>query len=165
MVVVGVTLATLTGCSGAVSLEPAAGSNDPDCAAVTVRLPDTVSDLVKRETTAQATGAWGNPAAVLLHCGVATPAPTTDTCVSVNDIDWVEDDSKAPIYSYTTYGRTPAVEVVIDSRSASSTALDDLTAAVSVIPQDKKCIGATEVDQIPTSTPAPESTQAPTPTP
>ncbi|MDH6239168.1 DUF3515 domain-containing protein [Aurantimicrobium minutum] len=136
----------LSGCAGVVPMKPAEDSNNPECANVTVRLPDTVSDLAKRETNAQATGAWGTPAAVLLTCGVEVPGPTTLPCVSINDVDWIEDDSQAPLYRYTTYGRTPAVEVVIDSEAVSgTTTLVDLGPAVSVLPKTSQCIDITDV--------------------
>lgn len=142
-VVVGL---SLSGCAGQVPMTPAADANNPDCAAVTVRLPDTVAELTKRETNAQATGAWGTPAAVLLTCGVDVPGPTTLPCVSINDVDWIEDDSQAPLYRYTTYGRTPAVEVVIDSDAVSgTTTLVDLGPAVSVLPQTAKCTDLADV--------------------
>lgn len=137
---------SLVGCAGQVPMTPAADANNPDCASVTVRLPDTVADLKKRETNAQATGAWGTPAAVLLTCGVEVPGPTTLPCVSINDVDWIEDDSQAPLYRYTTYGRTPAVEVVIDSDAVSgTTTLVDLGAAVSVLPSTAKCTDLADV--------------------
>lgn len=136
----------LTGCTGQVPMQPAEDANNPECANVTVRLPDTVSDLAKRETNAQATGAWGTPAAVLLTCGVTVPGPTTLPCVSINDVDWIEDDSQAPLYRYTTYGRTPAVEVVIDSEAVSgTTTLVDLGPAVSVLPQTTQCTDLTDI--------------------
>lgn len=121
-------------------------SNDPECANVIVRLPDAVAELPKRETNAQSTGAWGTPASILLTCGVDVPGPTTLPCVSVNEVDWIEDDSKAPLYRYTTYGRTPAVEVVIDSDAVSgTTTLVDLGAAVSVLPSTSKCTDLADV--------------------
>lgn len=126
-------------------MEPAPHANSPDCAAVTVRLPDSVSELDKRTTTAQATGAWGDPASVLLHCGVEPIGPTTMPCFDVNGVDWVRDDSDAPIYRFTTYGRTPAVEVVIDNDHASGSALLDLSEAVTVIDQSSKCVNAEDV--------------------
>ncbi|WXZ51180.1 DUF3515 family protein [Clavibacter tessellarius] len=50
-----------------------------------------------RETDAQGTGAWGDPqSTVILRCGVATPGPTTDACISYDDVDWVEDDLEGP---------------------------------------------------------------------
>lgn len=149
---------TLTGCAGAVPLEPAADANDPACAAVTVRLPDAVGELQKRETTAQATGAWGDPAAVLLHCGVPPIGPTTLPCFEVNGVDWVRDSSDAPRYRFTSYGRTPAVEVVIDNEHASGSALLDLSGAVSVIEQTSRCLNAEDVTGDGASTPAPTET-------
>ena len=137
---------SVAGCAGQVPMTPAADSNNPDCAAVTVRLPNTVADLSKRETNAQATGAWGSPASVLLTCGVEVPGPSTLPCVSVNNVDWIEDDSQAPLYRYTTYGRTPAVEVVIDSNAVSgTTTLVDLGAAVGVLPQTAMCTDLADV--------------------
>ncbi|RLQ85833.1 DUF3515 domain-containing protein [Mycetocola zhadangensis] len=153
----GVLLAALvclgvTGCSQAVSLSPAADANNPACADVMVRLPDTVADKPKRETNAQSTGAWGNPSAVIMHCGVAVPGPTTDTCISLNGVDWIADESDAEndTYRYTTYGREPAVEVVINADAetggvSGTTALIDLTGAVSVIPTTTACVGPEEV--------------------
>jgi len=130
----------LAGCAPAVALEPAADANNPRCAEVTVRLPDVVAELPERGTDAQATGAWGDPATVLLHCGVAIPGPTTQQCQSVNGVDWIIDDADAPNYRFTTFGRTPAVEIVLDGDAvASSTVLADLAPAVSVLPVTGKC--------------------------
>jgi hypothetical protein len=151
-VLVALATALLTGCVQAVPLEPADNANDPACADVTVRLPDTVADKPKRETTAQATGAWGNPTAVLLHCGVPVPGPTTDTCIALNGVDWIADESDAAddTYRYTTYGRDPAVEVVINADPESggvsgTTALIDLTSAVSAIPATSACLAPGDV--------------------
>jgi hypothetical protein len=151
-VLVALLTTLLTGCVQAVPLDAAENANDPACADVTVRLPDTVADKPKRETSAQATGAWGNPAAVLLHCGVAVPGPTTDACIALNGIDWIADDSEAATntYRYTTYGRDPAVEVVINADPESggvsgTTALIDLTSAVSAIPATSECLAPGDV--------------------
>lgn len=136
----------VVGCAGQVPMKPSADANNPECANVTVRLPDTVADLAKRETNAQATGAWGTPASILLTCGVDIPGPSTLPCVSINDVDWIEDDSQAPLYRYTTYGRTPAVEVVIDSNAVSgTTTLVDLGPAVSVLTATAKCTDLADV--------------------
>jgi hypothetical protein len=147
-----VATALLTGCVQAVPLDPADSANDPACADVTVRLPDTVADKPKRETTAQATGAWGDPAAVILHCGVAAPGPTTDACIALNGVDWIADESDAAndTYRYTTYGRDPAVEVVINADAetggvSGTTALIDLTSAVSVIPATSACLSPDDI--------------------
>ena len=136
----------LSGCVGAVPMDAAPAANNPDCASVTVRLPDLVADQSKRETTAQATGAWGDPATVLLTCGVDVPGPTTDPCVTINDVDWIEDDSLAPLYQYTTFGRDPAVRVALDSGVVSgSTVLVDLSNAVSVLPVTGQCLSPADV--------------------
>lgn len=66
----------LTGCgAGAVTLEPAPDAANPTCAYALVAMPETVSGLSQRETTAQATTAWGDPSAVILKCGVELAQP------------------------------------------------------------------------------------------
>jgi hypothetical protein len=146
----------LTGCAGTVSLEPAADATDPACADVIVRLPDTVAGEERRSTDAQGTGAWGDPASVLLHCGVPAYGPTTLPCGNVNGVDWIVDNSDDPTYVFTTYGRTPAVEVVLDYDVVGGTsALDDLRSAVEAIPQTSTCLDAEDVLGTPTPTPAP----------
>jgi hypothetical protein len=143
----------LSGCAGTVGLQPAADATNPACADVIVRLPDTVADVERRETDAQATGAWGDPAAVLLRCGVEPYGPTTLPCDNVNGVDWIRDDSEAPTYTFTTYGREPAVQVVVDSNAVSGTsALVDLQVAVSSIPPTDACLDADDVLGVPTPT-------------
>ena len=150
-----VSAVVLAGCAAAVPMQPAADAENPACADIIVRLPTTVADQPERETNAQGTGAWGDPSAVLLTCGVEVPGPTTLPCVSINGIDWIEDDSEAPMYRYTTYGREPATEVYLDSELVSgSTTLVDLAAAVANVPASKECLGADDVT-LPAETPAP----------
>ncbi|WP_445443831.1 DUF3515 family protein [Clavibacter sp. km1a] len=145
----GIALA-VAGCAPTVSLEAAPGATDPLCADVVVHLPAELGTAPLRETDAQGTAAWGDPqSTVILRCGVATPGPTTDACISYDDVDWVEDDSRAPNIRYTTFGRTPAVEVVIDSTQASYTALTDLSGVVSVIPQTAACVSAQDLGDAP----------------
>ncbi|PXA67926.1 DUF3515 family protein [Cryobacterium arcticum] len=145
--------ALLTGCAAAVPMQPAADAENPGCADIIVRLPTTVADQPERETDAQATGAWGNPTAVLLTCGVEIPSPTTLPCVNINGIDWIEDDSEAPMYRYTTYGREPATEIYLDSGVVSgSTTLVDLAGAVANVPATKQCLDADDVT-LPSSAP------------
>ena len=74
----------LAGCSPIVNMQAAPEASDTACADVVVLLPDTVADQPPRETDAQGTGAWGEPASVLLRCGVPPLGPTTDRCVSVD---------------------------------------------------------------------------------
>jgi hypothetical protein len=107
--------ATLAGCSSTVSLQPAPDANDPRCADVMVQLPSSVAGEQRRWTDAQSTGAWGTPAAVLFTCGVTPPGPTELRCIRIAGLDWVVDESEAPRYRVTTYGRTPAAQLYIDN--------------------------------------------------
>ncbi|MDM4762983.1 DUF3515 family protein [Galbitalea sp. SE-J8] len=126
----------LAGCSAPVALDAAPDAKNPACAAVSVAVRDTaIGDLAERDTTAQATAAWGDPAAVTLRCGVEVPAPSTLPCYELNGIYWLLDDSAAPVYRYTTFGRDPAVQVVVDQDRASTyTSLDTLSDAVGSTP-------------------------------
>ncbi|WP_085370353.1 DUF3515 family protein [Leifsonia sp. NCR5] len=153
----------LAGCAPIVSLQPAADANDPGCAEVSVRLPDSVGGKAERQTDAQATGAWGDPTAVLLRCGVPPIGPTTKPCVSVNGVDWVlmtEPDAKTIVYQ--TFGRTPATEVVIDHVAGVSDAsvLPEFASAIQTIKQTSKCLSTLDTSL----TPAPTPTPTPTPT-
>jgi hypothetical protein len=129
--------ALLTGCTSTVSLQAAGDANDPACADLTVRLPDSVDGQPRRWTDAQATGAWGDPASVIITCGVPELGPTTLPCTPVNGVDWVIDNSDAPRYRVTTFDRTPAVEVYLDNDVVSSAqVLDRLSQVVTVLPQN-----------------------------
>lgn len=143
----------LTACAPIVPLTPADDAGNPGCAEVIVRLPDAIDDNLKRETDAQGTGAWGNPATVLLRCGVAVPGPSALLCVTLEGIDWLRDDSAAPNYVFTTYGRDPAVEVIVDGDKASGTnALVTLSNAVGSIPATGACTNPDDVLGIPDPT-------------
>lgn len=111
--------AALSGCATTVSMKAAADAGDPACAAVSVRLPDTLAGEPRRWTDAQATGAWGSPASVLLTCGVDVPGPSTLRCETVEGVDWLVDESRADddLYTFTTFGREPAVSVFLDYAS------------------------------------------------
>ncbi|MBW8872941.1 MAG: DUF3515 family protein [Leifsonia sp.] len=152
----------LAGCAPIVSLDPAANSNAPGCAEISVRLPDTVADKAKRETDAQATGAWGDPAAVILRCGVPPIGATTKPCVNVNGVDWVlMTDPAAKTIVYQTFGRTPATEVIIDHVSgvSDSSVLPEFASAVSTVKQTQKCLSTLDTDP----TAAPSATPSPSP--
>ena len=127
----------LAGCSSIVALHPAPDANNPDCAAVIVRLPDEVGGLAKRQTDAQATGAWGDPDAVVLTCGVEVPVASELPCID-KGVFWLRDDSNETYWKFTTFGRDPAVDVVVDRDIASGpgVVLDDLENAVSFTPQN-----------------------------
>ena len=136
----------LAGCAPTVALAPADDAASPLCAEVSVRLPEAIGELASRETNAQATGAWGEPTAVILRCGVPAPAPTAELpCVTVEGVDWLRDDSDDPRFVFTTYGRVPAVEVIVDGDAASGLeALTELAPAVSRLPVEGACVVPTE---------------------
>lgn len=130
----------LAGCTPAVVVEPAASSNDPGCAEIMVRLPDEVGELAARYTTAQATKAWGDPSAVIFRCGIEPVAVSPLPCVTAGDVDWLVDDSAAPNFRFISFGRTPAVEVIVDSEAASGiSSLEAISAAVAVIDPTSVC--------------------------
>lgn len=130
----------LAGCAATVNLDAAPLANDPACAEVSVRYPSEIGDLSQRYTNAQATSAWGEPAAVIARCGLEAVEVSQLSCVTAGGVDWLVDDSKAPSYRFISFARNPAVEVIVDSEKASGVgALEALANAVSKIPASKIC--------------------------
>ncbi|MFE4541954.1 DUF3515 family protein [Arthrobacter sp. NPDC056727] len=146
-----VTGLALGGCSPAVDVAPAADAANPACAPMMVALPDAIGDARLRKTNSQATAAWGDPSQVILRCGVNVPGPTTDRCVSVNDVDWVIKEGN-PVWTLTTYGREPATEILMDpNKISSATVLADLSGAAAKIKASRKCVGQADLQNLPTS--------------
>ena len=134
--------AGLSGCTSTVSLEPAADANAVACADVMVRLPDTAGQLVRRDTNAQSTAAWGNPTSVIFRCGLPEVTASTFACVTTSGVDWLVDESQKPKYRFITFARKPAIEVIVDSEIATGVSvLDDLASAVQAIESTKNCVG------------------------
>ena len=136
----------LSGCSngGTVAVEPAENASDPACASVVLNLPDSINEgglpLDKRTTSSQATGAWGSPTAVVMRCGVPEPAPSTDACTTISDVDWVNVSAEDSTYVWVTYGRSPAVEVTLDNTKASAmSALSAISPALGRTEQYAQC--------------------------
>jgi hypothetical protein len=145
----------LAGCASAVPVDVATHATDPVCAEVVLDTPDTLGDGLKRlRTDAQATTAWGSSAdPIVLRCGVEPLGPTTEHCVTVDtpggpSTDWVavaskgEDDPTSD-WTFTTYGRVPAVEVTVPAAvaTARSTAfLDDLGPAIAHTTKQRSCV-------------------------
>ena len=156
LVALGLAGTALAGCAATVSLPAADDANDPLCADVTVRLPETLGEgervLERRWTDAQATGAWGDPTAVVLSCGVDVPGPSTLQCVTFEGVDWVVDTAELPMQRITTYGRTPATQVFIDTRVISpSDVLPAISRLVKPIEATSSCVALED------ATPAPEA--------
>lgn len=108
----GAVATMLAGCSTTVHVEPADDANNPACADVAVLLPANVAGFDRVWTDAQATGAWGDPT-IVLRCGVAPPAPSDLVCTTIGNVDWLvleQEDERQRLISY---GRDPAIEVII----------------------------------------------------
>lgn len=146
------TAALLAGCAGAVNTAPAPYAADPLCAEVLRTSPATLGGQEERSTTSQASGAWGDPA-ISLRCGVEPPGPTTDRCLAVSGptdevVDWVMTEEgtgqgEEGNWTFTTFGRAPAVEVVIPVQfagDAPTEILVEMEAAIQLIPQTRQCL-------------------------
>lgn len=140
----------LAGCASTVSLEAAPLADDPACAAVTVRLPDLIGTEQLRETDAQGTAAWGTPASALLRCGFEPVEVSDDLCYDVEGVYWLVDDSAAPRFRFTTYGRTPAVEVIVDNEVLGGrTALEAVGRAVQELPETgRQCVSLEDAELV-----------------
>lgn len=148
---------SLAGCgAGTVALEPAADSNAPECADITVRLPELLGGSGpsgtqdRRWTNAQATGAWGDPTSVILRCGVEVPGPTTLQCVTFGAVDWIVDPSDLPWQRITTYGRDPAVQISIDTSVLSPDGvLDRMSSIVDILPENgHSCVSLDDAEPV-----------------
>ncbi|QHF26064.1 DUF3515 family protein [Rathayibacter sp. VKM Ac-2804] len=120
-------------------MEAAPTASAVGCAEIVSRLPSDVVGLAERETDAQGTGAWGEPAQVLLRCGVPDPGPSAQ-CITERDVDWTIDDSDAAVVVATSDGRDPVVEVVLDAGlTGGREILAALAPAVSSVPATRRC--------------------------
>ena len=139
--VVGLALGA-SGCAATVSLQPAELANDPNCAEVSVRLPDLIADQQRRTTDAQATAAFGDPVSVIVRCGLPAVTASTLSCVTTSDVDWLVDPADAPKYRFISFGRSPATEVIVDSNKVTGVStLDALANAIKAVPATAQCSG------------------------
>jgi Protein of unknown function (DUF3515) len=113
-----------------------AGASDAACARLADRLPETLRGQPRRPTSSAspAVAAWGDPA-IVWRCGVTPPGPTEEECTQVNGVDWV----RQPLSdgsSFTTYGREPAVQLLVPRAYAPEPlTLPALSAVVAAVPQ------------------------------
>ena len=154
---VPVLAAALSGCARTVIVEPAADAANPKCADIMLRLPDQVGGEQERTTSSQGTKAWGDPNVAVLRCGVTPPGPTTDKCLSVSGVDWISKGGEADdTWVFTSYGRTPAVEVLVNRKLGSgAVVLAGISPALQAFQPERQCIGAEDVDAPPAGS-APE---------
>lgn len=106
-------LATLGGCSSAVKVAPFEGAETAACHTVGAQWPHTVGEAQWRETAVDSVtvAAWGDPA-IIARCGAVPPGPTEDLCIDIAGVDWIVRDLDDGT-SFTTYGRTPAIQVLV----------------------------------------------------
>lgn len=96
-------------------------------------MPPSVGGLDVRGTTSQATTAYGTEDPIVVRCGVEPPGPTTDPCVAVDAATGTQDwlvVQEGDQWRATSFGRSPAVEVLIPTVRADQ-AVPDLLAEVS----------------------------------
>jgi hypothetical protein len=133
----------LGGCSSGVEVSVPAGASSPACAAVAARWPTTVGGKAAVETSPAdpAVHAWGDPP-VIARCGLPEPGPTTDQCLGVSGVDWVAHRLSDGV-RFITYGRSPAVEVLVPSDyGPEPLLLGAFTRAAQAVPQgERRCSG------------------------
>lgn len=123
----------LAGCASPLVVDPAPYAADPDCARVMLAMPGVVGGQEVRQTTSQATSAYGEEFPIVVRCGVEPPGPTTDECLAVETrvgvTDWVLVD-RGDAWVATAFGRSPALELVVPKERADE-AISDVLADVS----------------------------------
>lgn len=149
----------LAGCASTVGLEATPYASDPNCANMLMATPEDVSGFERSKTTAQATTAWGEGAS--FRCGVEPPSPSTDRCITVDGVDWLSLDSSDPripanggdgTWTFISYGRVPAVEIVISTQAVGEGTVTDVltqfSPALNLVPAERQCLGLTEAPQV-----------------
>ncbi len=118
MLLSGVALLALTGCSSSVEVAEAPLAQDPACTEVARVWPQTVGGQELRDTSPSVPSvrAWGDPA-IVARCGVPALPPTTQQCIDASGIDWVAEDLSDGV-RLTTFGRDPAIEVLVPNTYA-----------------------------------------------
>jgi hypothetical protein len=141
--------AALAGCAPPpVTVAPAPSASDPVCAEVLLRAPEELAGAPRRTTTSQASRAWGDPP-IVLRCGVEPPGPSPERCVAIDAgpglaVDWLALESE-DAWTFVTYGRVPAVEVVVPKAALAPAAqptapLVDLAPAVAATTAERGCL-------------------------
>lgn len=104
-------LAGVAACSSATQVAPPPGATLTPCSALA--WPATVAghEPVATSPASPATAAWGDPA-IIARCGVSALHPTTLECLAVDDVDWVVEPLSDGT-RFTTYGRSPAMQVLV----------------------------------------------------
>lgn len=106
-------------------------------------MPSALLGKPRGTTSTEGMAVYGDPQ-IVVRCGMSPLGPTQLRCLSVNDVDWVVDDRGDPLL-FTTFGRTPAIEVRIPAsypKSGDPGALVQLQKAALALPKTSlHCIG------------------------
>lgn len=118
--------------------------------------PDTVGGIERSRTTSQGTTAWGE---ATFRCGITPPPPSTDRCVTASGIDWLSLDASDPrvpadategAWTFLSYGRVPAVELVIPATAVGTGLVTDVlhefAPALNLANAESACVGATDLE-------------------
>lgn len=126
----------LSGCSSAVEIAPAPQAESEVCREVASAWPDSAGGNARQEVSdASAGAAYGDPA-IIARCGVPALAPTTEDCIEVDGMGWVAQKLSDGM-RLTTFGRDPAIEVLVPSTYAPETLLlPAFTAAAEKLPKN-----------------------------
>jgi hypothetical protein len=131
----------LAGCSSSIDVADPAEAGSAACRSAAAHWPPTVGGKTRRPTSSSsdAVRAWGDPA-VIARCGLPPIGPTTEQCLDVSGVDWVAHQLTDGV-RFTTYGRSPAIEVLVPSAyKPEPLLLPAFAAAASAIPQgDRRC--------------------------
>ena len=102
----------MSGCSSTVEIAPTPLAQGAVCRAVTSAWPVEVGGHARREVADPSAGAaYGDPA-IIARCGVPALGPTTADCIEVDGLGWVA-QGLSDGTRFTTFGRDPAIEVLI----------------------------------------------------
>ena len=105
----------MAACSSSIEVVAPAEAGSRACRSAAAHWPKTVGGQPLRPTSSSsdAVRAWGDPA-IIARCGLAPIGPTTDQCLSVSGVDWVAHQLTDGV-RFTTYGRSPAIEILVPS--------------------------------------------------
>ena len=139
----GVAGCSVGGVGGGGTVTAAPRAADAACTAALAAAPATVLGRPRAPLPVAGAVAWGEPA-VVLRCGLPEQPPTTDRCLTVDDVDWIVADGADPL-RFTAYGRSPTVEVRVPASYGAQnapSALVGLAPVAAALPKTPHaCIG------------------------
>jgi hypothetical protein len=140
------TAGALAGCAASgppERIDAAPQATSAACTTAMAAAPGTVLGRPRSPLPVPGTAAWGEPALVA-RCGLPEQPPTTERCLTVDDVDWIVDDSGDPLV-FTAYGRAPTVEVRVPlayGAQQAPSALVGLGAVARALPRtSRSCLG------------------------